>query len=406
MQTQTDIILDPLTRLPAGALENPYPILAQMREKSPLIWSPAGNQWLVTRYDEANTMLRDNRFGKRLDRWKHPNFFLRGAFKYLRRGASNMLLSDPPDHTRIRSLVNMAFTPKVIHQLEEHITAIADDLIAKMLKEKSSDLISEFAFLIPVTVIAELLGVPTSDREQFKNWSQKITMGMDGGGCPMRIFDSVVAMEGLRRYLSAAIDRKRKNPTNDIISTLVEAQSEDNDKLSKEELLANTILILIAGHETTVNLIGNGTLNLLTHPVQKDLLIDNPDLMKGAIEEILRFDSPVQIVRRLATEPMQIGDTTVKTNDAFTILIGACNRDPRVNPDPDKFDIRREHPKHISFGAGIHYCLGSELARTEARIAFRQLFKAAPELRLLDSPLRYKGPFALRGLQELMVATN
>ncbi len=396
-------ILDPLMRIPAGVLGNPYPTLAKMQERGPILWSAEGNQWLVTRYEEANSILRNNQFGKRLDRWRHPNFLMRSAIKYMRPG-SNILLQDPPDHTRIRSLVNTAFTPKVIHQLEDHITEIADNLLAEMLKKDTSDLISEFAFVIPVTVIAELLGVPASDREQFKAWSRKITMGIDGGGCPMKVFDSIMAMQGLRRYLSTTIDQKRKTPTNDLISTLVAAQSEGNDRLSKSELLANTVLILIAGHETTVNLIGNGTYNFLKHPDQKDLLLSNPDLIGGAVEEVLRYDPPVQVVRRLANEPIEIGDVNIKTNDALTILVGACNRDPRVNPDPDRFDISREKPKHISFGAGIHYCLGAELARTEARIAFRQLFKAAPDLRLVDTPPLYKGPFALRGLQELMVS--
>lgn len=400
----TDIVLDPLSPLPTGALENPYPLLASMQERAPLIWSPASNQWLVTRYEEANTMLRDNRFGKRLDRWKHPNFLMRSAFQFLGRGTRNILVSDPPDHNRLRSLVNMAFTPKVVHQMEDHITSIADQLIAKMSKKQNSDLIGEYAFLIPVTVIAELLGVPTSDRDMFKDWSNKITMGIDGSGCPMRVLNSVFAMQGLRKYLSANIERKRKNPSDDLLSTLIAVQSEDNDRLSKAELLANSILILIAGHETTVNLIGNGTLNLLRHPEQKMLLTDNPELTKGAIEEILRYDSPVQIVRRLANEDIEMDGIKIKKNDAFTIMIGACNRDPRANQDPDRFDIRRENPKHISFGAGIHYCLGAELARTEARIAFRQLLKAFPELKLVDQPLKYKGPFALRGLQELKVA--
>ncbi len=350
-------ILDPLMRIPEGVLENPYPRLANMREHAPIIWSPEGNQWLVTRYDEANSILRNNKFGKRLDKWRHPNFLMRSAIKYMRPG-KNILLQDPPDHTRIRSLVNTEFTPKVIHQLEEHITEIADGLIAKMLRKNSSDLISEFAFIIPVTVIAELLGVPASDREQFKAWSRKITMGAAGGGCPMRIFDSVLAMQGLRRYLSATIDRKKKFPDNDLISALVEVQAEGNDRLSKSELLANAVLILIAGHETTVNLIGNGTYNLLRNPDQKESLLRNPDLINGAVEEILRYDPPVQVVRRLANEPMEVGGVNIKPDDALTILIGACNRDPRANPDPDRFDITREKPKHISFGAGIHIAWG------------------------------------------------
>jgi cytochrome P450 len=406
MIKQETAIFDPLIYVPPHVLDNPYARLAEMRELGPIIWSPTGDQWLVTQYEEANSILRDNRFGKRLDKWKHPNFMMRSALKIMR-PANNMLLQDPPDHTRIRSLVNKAFTPKVIHALSDHITSIADKLLDEMLKKKSADLVSEFAFLLPVTVIAELLGVPSSDREQFKNWSGKITLGMDGSGCPMKIFNSIFAIQGLKKYLGAAIDIKKRNPQNDILSTLVQAQSEDNDRLSKAELLSNTILILIAGHETTVNLIGNGTFSFLTHPVQKQLILDNPDLMSGAVEEVLRYDPPVQIVRRLAKEPMEISGVKLEPNQALTILIGACNRDPRVNHNPDSFDIQRESPKHISFGAGIHYCLGSELARTEARIALRRLFERAPELALApNSPIHYKAPFALRGLNQLIVNPN
>lgn len=404
MLKQETEIIDPVMHVPQHVLDAPYARLAAMREMGPIIWSPQGEQWLVTQYDVASAILRDNRFGKRLDRWKHPNFLMRSALKFMR-PATNMLLQDPPDHTRIRSLVNKAFTPKVIHALGEHITAIADRLLDDLIKKESADLVSEFAFLLPVTVIAELLGVPSSDRDQFKDWSTKITMGLDGSGCPMKIFNSLAASQGLKKYLGAAIDEKRKSPKNDIISTLVQAH-EDNDRLSKQELLSNAILILIAGHETTVNLIGNGTLNLLTHPVQKQLLMENPDIIGGAVEEILRYDPPVQIVRRLAKENIEISGVKLKTDQALTILIGACNRDPRANSNPDKFDVQRENPKHISFGAGIHYCLGAELARTEARIALRRLFERAPNLALGDAPFHYKAPFALRGLQQLIVKPN
>lgn len=404
MLKQKTEVFDPLINVSPQLLDAPYGRLAEMCESGPIIWSPAGDQWLVTQYEVASAILRDNRFGKRLDRWKHPNLLLRGALKIIR-PTTNMLLQDPPDHTRVRSLVNKAFTPKVIHALEEHITSIADRLLDDLLKKDSADLVSEYAFLLPVTVIAELLGVPTSDRHQFKEWSTKITLGLDGSGCPMKIFNSIAATQGLKKYLSAAIDEKRKAPKNDIISTLVQAQ-EDNDRLSKKELLSNAILILIAGHETTVNLIGNGTLNLLTHPVQKQLLMDNPGLMNSAVEEILRYDPPVQIVRRLAKENMEVGGVKLKPDQALTILIGACNRDPRANSNPDKFDVQRENPKHISFGAGIHYCLGAELARTEARIALRRLFERAPNLALADAPIHYKAPFALRGLQQLIVKPN
>lgn len=399
---KTEDIFDPLMYVPAGVLANPYPRLASMRESGPILRSPNGNQWLVCGFEEANLILRSNQFGKRLDRWRHPNFLMRQAIRIFRRqGVNSILLQDPPAHTRVRSLVNSTFTPRMVHALEEHITAITDNLIDKMLRKDSFDLIADFAFPLPVTVIAELLGIPASDRMRFKEWSTKITTGLEASRCPMRLVNSFFAMKELRGYLNSAINIKRKSPGQDLISLLVEAQAENNDRLSQEELLANAILILIAGHETTVNLIANGICNFMAYPEQKQLMLDDSSTISGAIEEILRYDPPVQIVRRLSNQPFDIGGVHIPPGEAITILIGACNRDPRVHKEPDRFDILRKDNRHLTFGAGIHYCLGAELARTEARIAFRRLFHRAPDLVVTSSSIEYKGPFALRGPKEL-----
>ncbi len=402
-------VFDPLSHLPPGSLENPYPRLSAMRERAPVLWSAAGNQWLVLRYEEASSILRNGKFGKRLDRWKHPQFVMRQAMKIFRRGGSqSILLQDPPDHTRVRSLVNAAFTPKVVRDLELHIQEIADSLIDKLSREKSVDLISDFAFPLPVTVIAELLGVPLKDRERFGDWSRKITLGLDVSGHPLRLVNSVWAMEELRRYLSNTIRKKRDNPGKDLISSLITAQLDNNSCLSQEELLANTILILIAGHETTTNLIGNGVYNLLNQPHQLKLLGEEPKLIGAAVEEVLRFDPAVQLIRRIANDDVDIGGVTLRRNDGITILIGACNRDPLVFEEPDTFNVERKNSnKHLTFGAGIHFCLGAELARTEARVAFRQLFSRLPLLKLSGSdPIAYKKPFGLRGPKRLSVSTQ
>jgi Cytochrome P450 len=404
---KTENIFDPLMFVPNGVMENPYPRLNSMRELGPILRSPNGNQWLVCGYEEANAILRSNQLGKRLDRWRHPNFLMRTAYKIFRKqGVSSILLQDPPAHTRVRSLVNSTFTPRMVHALEEHITTITDNLLDEMLKNDSFDLIADFAFPLPVTVIAELLGIPASDRMRFKEWSTKITSGLEASKCPMRLVNSFWAMNELRGYLNNAINIKRKSPEQDLISLLVEAQAENNDKLSQEELLANAVLILIAGHETTVNLIANGVCNLLAHPDQKQLMLDDPGTISGAVEEILRYDPPVQIVRRMSNQPFDIGGFHIPPGDAITILIGACNRDPRINKDPERFDILRKDIRHLTFGAGIHYCLGAELARTEARIAFRRLFNRVPGLRIKSSPIHYKGPFALRGPKELFATAE
>ncbi len=400
-------ILDPLSHLPDGALEDPYPLLAKMREVSAIQWSSKSNQWLVVRYDEASMIMRSNKFGKRLDQWRHPKFVMRQTMKVFRRGGSNsILLQDPPDHTRVRALVNSAFTPRVVHDLEEHIASIASGLIERLVSGNEVDLISNFAFPLPVTVIAELLGVLVEDREKFKEWSSKITLGLDVSRCPMRLVHSFFAMDQLRRYLSKIIDGKRKSPGNDLISSLIAAQLEDNHQLSREELLANSVLILIAGHETTSNLIGNGVYTLLNHPEQKRLFIERPHIASNAVDEILRYDPPVQLVRRVVREGVEIAGAKLRENDGITILFGACNRDPRVFTEPDKFDILRQNIRHLTFGAGIHFCLGAELARTEARIALSLLFKRFPNLALANEPITYKGPFGLRGPQRLMVVAG
>ncbi|MDZ4836346.1 MAG: cytochrome P450 [Candidatus Melainabacteria bacterium] len=404
-------IFDPIMDHSEERLANPYPVLEQMRQSGgSVIFSPRGNQWLVLGYEEANSILRSKDFGKRLlENWKPPNVFLRGAMRMLRRKqGSSMLIQDPPDHTRLRSLVNSAFTPGVIHGLEGHIEEIANDLIDKMQErfksEKEIDLISAFAFQLPVIVIAELLGVPTEHREKFKKWSNDITLAFSGSVNPIRMAKSYVSMLNLRLFLRLVIAEKRRNPKKDLISALVAAQSEDNDRLSNDELLANTVLILIAGHETTVNLISNSVFNLLQHPEQLAKIQSDPELIPNAVEEVLRFDPPVQIIRRLAKKETELGGMRIKENDILTVVTAACNRDPKIVNEPDVFNIEREHIKHLTFGAGIHYCLGAELARTEGRIAIKILFDRIRDLSLSDRQRTYKGPFSLRGFKELYVS--
>lgn len=408
MDTTNNIqILDPLSHLPAGALENPYPLLAAMRERSAIEWSTGSNQWLVLRYDEASSILRSNKFGKRLEQWKHPKFIMRQTMKMFRRGgSSSILLQDPPDHTRVRALVNSAFTPRVVHDLESHIASIATELIEKIADRKEVDLVSTFAFTLPVTVIAELLGVPVEDRQKFKEWSSKITLGLDVSARPLRLVNSFLSMEQLRKYLSDKISSKRKSPGSDLISSLIAAQLEDQQRLSEEELLSNAVLILIAGHETTTNLISNGVFALLNNSDQKRIFMDTPDIAGNAVEEILRYDPAVQLVRRIVKEDTEIAGVKLRANDGLTILFGACNRDPRVFEEPDRFDIRRQNIRHLSFGGGIHFCLGAELARTEARVALSLLFKRFPNLALTEDPISYKGPFGLRGPRRLSVVVG
>ncbi len=409
LETTDSIIFDPIMDDTPELLANPYPAMEQMRQLGGVVFSPKGNQWLVLGYDDANSILRSKKFGKKLlTAWKPPNLIIRGAMRALRRKqGSSMLIQDPPDHTRLRSLVNSAFTPGVIHSIEGHIESIADELIEKMSgrldRGENVDLISEFAFPLPVIVIAELLGVPAENRAQFKKWSTDITTSFSGSVRPMKMAKSFMSIHSLRLYLKIIAEEKRHNPKDDLISNLVRAQAEDYEKLSNEELIANTVLILIAGHETTVNLIGNGVYNLLVHESELNKIKADAELIPNAVEEILRFDPPVQIVRRLALEDSTLGGKEIKAGDVLTVMTAACNRDPSINEDPATFDIEREQIKHLTFGAGIHYCLGAELARTEGRTALRKLFARFPDLCLADQDLKFKGPFSLRGFRELWV---
>jgi len=400
----TEILFDPVLDESFEFLQNPYPLFERYRAVSPVAWSGRGNQWIVTGFDEANQLLRDNNFGKKLELWKHPNPFMGGLMRFIRSSTTkNMLFLDPPDHTRVRTLVQGAFLPSIIRALEGHITEICEELTGDIQPGTEGDLIKQLAFPLPVTVIAELLGIPPADRDQFKHWSTVITASLKGNVCPFTAFKSFKASHELRNYLKKIVCLKRTQPANDLLSSLTQVQNQQEGRLSDDELLSNSVLILIAGHETTVNLIGNGIYHLLQAPSQKQLLIEQPQLIDSAVEEFLRFDPPVQIVRRICYKETLLGDKTIRAGEALTVLIGACNRDPRVFSDVDKLDIERDKFKHLSFGGGIHYCLGAELARSEARIAVSMLLRKFPDIRLQAPIMKYKAPFALRGLQELQV---
>ncbi|MBC8000559.1 MAG: cytochrome P450, partial [Leptolyngbya sp.] len=253
------IDFDPLMEQSADFLQNPYPVLERYRQTAPVIWSGKGNHWIVSGMDEANFILKNNSFGKRLELWKHPNPFMRIFINLVgSQGFRNILRQDPPEHTRVRGLMSSAFVPSVVHGLEPEIQTITNKLIDSFENRKSADLISEFAFPLPITVIAELLGIPGSDRDQFKKWSTLITASLQGNVCPMKATKSFGASLELRKYLRKIIAEKLKSPGEDLLSSLAQISTADEGRLSEKELVANSILILIAGHETTVNLIGNG----------------------------------------------------------------------------------------------------------------------------------------------------
>ncbi len=259
-------VFDPMFDSDFAFLQDPYPMLKAIGKDSPVVWSPKGNHYLITGMAEANQVLKSNDYGKRLEKWKHPNLFLRLFLNLMggRIGLTNILRQDPPEHTRVRGLMSAAFVPQVVQQMEPKIQKIADDLIDDIAASGSdtAELISQYAFLLPIAVIADLLGVPYEDRDKFKHWSTQVTSSLQGSACPIKVTKSFAASFELRKYLKKAIAAKLKNPGEDLLSRLAMVQSAEDGRLSEEELISNSILLLIAGHETTVNLIGNGLYHL------------------------------------------------------------------------------------------------------------------------------------------------
>lgn len=400
-------LCDPLSPMTDDFIQDPYPWYRRLREEEPVFWSEKSKQWILTRYDDVDSCIRNIKFGKKFQpaqRFWLTKILNPKHFPLISASSHFMLRQDPPDHTRLRGLVNKAFTPKMIEQLRPHIEIISNKLIDQIEKTGEIDLMTHFSFPLPVTVISEMLGVPPEDLHKIKRWSTPITFAFDlGGNFDLgKLLAANKAIGEMIDYLRPIAEDRRKNPKDDLISNLVAAE-EEGSKLTLDELLANCVLLLLAGHETTVNLIGNGVLALLQHPDQLAMLKDNPALMPQAVDEILRWNSSVQLVRRIVLEDTEIRGKKLKKDDLMVLFVGSANRDPEMFSDPDKFDITRKDSKYLSFGAGIHHCLGWSLAKTEGEIAFATLFKRLPNLKLKNNNPRFRRHPALRGLQELWV---
>ncbi len=393
-----------------GMLANPYPLYAMLRASNPVFKLPVpvdvgAGVFLLTRHQDVQPALRDARLSAdrrngdaiRLNRDRLPKQLT---------GDDNisMLVMDPPDHTRVRGLVNKAFTPRRVMALRPRIQAIANELLAEPTRAQRMELMTDFAAPLPAIVIAELLGVPASDHPKFRAWAADV-VSAGGAIASGQGSDRVEAsFDALRDYLQAIVAARRLEPRDDLISGLVAAQ-EDRDALSDTELVATAILLLLAGHETTTNLIGNGTLALLNHPGELARLRAEPELLKSAIEEMLRFDSPVQATARAASEDVEYGGVPIAKGAIVVCGIGAANRDPALFPEPDRFDVARRDNHHLSFGFGAHFCLGAPLARLEGEIAFRALLERFPKLALAEQKIEYRPNPILRGLQRLEVSS-
>jgi cytochrome P450 len=378
-------------------LTNPNPLYAQLRASQPAcrVRLPSGVEaWWITRYEDVAATLKDPRLTKNPRTLLPPEqlaSFGSEAHTVFKLITSHMLYSDPPDHTRLRALVGKAFTPVLIERWRTRIQAITDELLDAVQDRGEMELIGEFAAPLPITLISEMLGVPNKDHQQFRAWSNVL---IGNTSSIHQLLPVVPEAKAFTEYLASMIDLRRQHTTDDLISELIQAE-EAGDRLSSDELVAMILLLLIAGHETTVNLIGNGVLALLQHPDQMRLLQQDPSLLKPAIEELLRYDPPAySSTNRWAKEDMVIGGQLIRAGEMVIVMIGSANRDEQIFEHADELDITRLDNKHIAFGKGIHYCLGAPLARLEGQLAIGTLLRRMPNLRLAVEPqllVRHQG---------------
>jgi hypothetical protein len=387
-------------------LDNPYPHYHRLREKDPVHRSRVG-PWVISRYADALEVFADKRLSNDL---RNSSLWPRMHKLQLKAGRTQeeldnpeMLHSDPPRHTRLRSLVSQAFTPNSVGALAPRIQKIVHDLLDEAERNEPMDLITGLAHPLPVIVIAEMLGIRAEDREQFRRWSDDILRGY---GYP-NLIDLRAAVKAEREYqayLTEIIEQRRVEPKEDLLSRLVQVE-ELGDRLSMHELFSICTLLLVGGNETTANLIGNGILALLENPDQMEVVRANPRLAEPAVEELLRYDSPIVVDGRFATEAFEFKGRKIKKGQTLLLLVGAINRDPAQFEEPDKLLIERANNRHLAFGRGIHYCIGAPLTRLETAIALQILVERYPKLRLAtDRVKRIQGNWGLRGLKELPVS--
>ncbi len=371
-------------------LADPYPVLHQLREEDPVHWSDSIGGWVLTKYDDIVSTFKDS------ERYSNEGRLAR-AVEYLAAESraklktfedhyrtKGLLHSDPPDHTRLRKLVTKAFTPRMIEVLQPRIQEIVNELLDVGLREGGMDIIADFAVPLPITVLAEILGAPMADRMLFKHWADAL-LAFQGVNKPGEdvLLRAQAALVEIRSYLTELIRKTRGQSGKDLISELVAAESE-GDKLSEAELLNTCITLLVAGHETTTSMIGNGIYALLSHADQWHLLKDDPSLLTSAIEEVLRYESPVSRQPRLMKHDAELGSKHIKKGQMVFQMLNAANRDPAYFTEPDTFEVRRQKNRHIAFGLGIHFCVGAVLSRTEGQIVFGTLRERVPDMQLVN----------------------
>lgn len=396
----------------ADMQHNPYPTYAQMRQQTGPVRADVGfskNAYFITRYADAVMVLKDPRFvndARKLPNWDDwtKKWYIPSVLKGF---INSMALADEPDHTRLRGLVHKAFTPSMIQELSARIEQMTNEYLDAAARRPVVDFIADFALPLPLNVIADMMGVSAGERDRFRRYMSN-TIADVSPGDGLKLVPKLWNAFGLNGLLKRMVDDRRRSPKDDLTTALVQAE-EGGNRLSEAELMAMLFLILFAGHETTVNLIGSGLLALLEHPDQFELLKTNPDLIEDAIEELLRYTNPVQhIAMRYPIEDVEMGGTVIPRYSTVMVGVAAANRDETVFENPDDLDITRSPNRHIAFGFGIHYCVGAPLARLEARIAFSTLLRRFPNSRLAEpiENLKWRGAPALRGLTRLPIRLN
>lgn len=395
--------------------EDPFAVYAELRQDNPVHRSPLGF-WVFTRHADCLALLRDRRSSSDA-RNADPERFAslrsmqpagQGGMVEVLEEMAPFLFRDPPDHTRLRGLVQKAFTPKVVDGLRSRIGQLCDELLDAMLERGGGDLVTDYAYPLPVQVIVEMLGVPPEDHATFRTWSEALARGLDPDFLlpPEAVHERLAGILNFVQYFAGLIEKRRAAPGEDLLSRLIAAE-ERGEALSQGELLSTCILLLVAGHETTVNLIAGGALALFEHPDQLAHLRAEPGLGRSAVEELLRYVCPVQLTGRIALEPMEVGGVELDAGEFSMVLIGSANRDPAAFDRPDELDLGRTDNPHLGFGFGLHHCLGAPLARLEAQIAFDTLLRRAdvrgPAGQGPMGELRYKENIILRGLASLPV---
>jgi cytochrome P450 len=385
-------------------LAAPYPLYHRLRTEAPLYWDVFLHAWVATRYADVVAVFQNFSAARTPTPEQLSAMGLSALEPLAQVMVRQMLFLDSPDHARIRSLASRAFTPRRVEALRSHIQEIVDGLLDAVQPAGRMDVIADLAYPLPAIVTAEMLGVPISDRDQLKEWSEDFAEVLGNfQHNPERVPRVVRSVEDMCAYFRAAIQSARVRPRDDLISAFVTAE-QGGDRMTEEEIIANLIVVMVGGQETTTNLIGNGVLTLLRHPQELARLRDDLSAMPTAVEELLRFESPSQLTARLAPHDIQLGGRLIRKRQAVIAVMGAANRDPERFPDPDRLDLRRRDNRHLAFAWGSHFCFGASLARMEGQIALETLLRRFPELRLEPAPLVWRPNLGLRGLMALPVA--